>query len=459
MNVYGDGDYTLSKSIEYNANEKAYFLAATTSYKSNGQNDGLLIKTDSTGKLIWEKYFGDKGSDEFSCIKKSADNNYFICGTYMNPTNVDYDIWVLKVDSNGNILWDKKMEFANWDFARSLVATSDSGCIIVGETNSIENQSDVLFVKFDKDGVEEWQKVNFKYGEDKVRLIRPYIGNRYLISYTLNESTDSAKTYVSIVNGAAQELRKFNFGTVQGDIVNGVDYQSNGNIIIAGALYNKNYNRLIKHLIITDSLFNVLIIDSGSVAKGEAVYKDVKCLSNDNIIKVEETKQIGWNMYGTYDIRFEASSSMNDFITGPVYGLYYDDVPEEMYVVNDTIIALTGSSENFGPAYNHAFLLTMKPIDGRTSLTKEVYIAGVKSVQFDRLLTCNFVHESLIVNLNLTNACFQIINQLGQVFELPQERLSIQSVAINCNSLSNGIYYLNINSNNQNQVIKFVVSK
>ena len=67
---------------------------------------------------------------------QTPDEGYIIIGSSWIPDETnDYDMWLIKVDKNGNMMWDKKFNRSESDHGWSIDQTVDGGFIITGETN------------------------------------------------------------------------------------------------------------------------------------------------------------------------------------------------------------------------------------------------------------------------------------------------------------------------------------
>lgn len=128
--------------------------------KNNGESDIWLIKVDDAGKLVWEKSFGGSQFDAAHSVSPSRDGGFIITGNSKSidkDTNAnagENDIWLIKTDASGNMVWQKSFGGSGLDFGFDVVETSTGAVIIVGETSStdfegVENRgkSDAVIIK------------------------------------------------------------------------------------------------------------------------------------------------------------------------------------------------------------------------------------------------------------------------------------------------------------------------
>ncbi|MEO0049813.1 MAG: hypothetical protein ABIK42_01550, partial [candidate division WOR-3 bacterium] len=130
-----------------------YIIAGGTEY------DVYLIKTDANGNLLWERTFGGENDDWGCSVQQTSDGGYIIAGFTMSFGAGDWDVYLIKTDGNGNLLWERTFGGENDDRGYSVQQTSDEGYIIAGYTWSFgAGRADVYLIKTDDNGNPLWQK-------------------------------------------------------------------------------------------------------------------------------------------------------------------------------------------------------------------------------------------------------------------------------------------------------------
>ena len=81
-------------------------IGATESY-GNGLTDLYIIKTNNIGEIMWHKTFGGPNIDYGNSIVETIDSGFIACG-YSNCQNLNYDVFIVKVDKNGDLEWSKR---------------------------------------------------------------------------------------------------------------------------------------------------------------------------------------------------------------------------------------------------------------------------------------------------------------------------------------------------------------
>jgi hypothetical protein len=149
----GGSDDDYGSSIAQRTDGGYIIVGYTYSY-GEGSTDVWLVKTDAYGNIVWDKTFGGSGAEYGNDVAQTSDGGYIIAG-YTNS----FDVWLIKTDASGNEEWDKTFGGVNSDEGKSVAQTADGGYIITGYTYSYgSGYGDVWLIKTDASGNEEWNK-------------------------------------------------------------------------------------------------------------------------------------------------------------------------------------------------------------------------------------------------------------------------------------------------------------
>jgi len=136
-----------------------YAIAGYTKSFGAGEWDVYVVKLDANGNLQWTKTIGGKNDDRGTSLTPTSDGGYAIAGRTNSFGAGDYDVYVVKLDANGNLQWTKTIGGKNDDAGLSLIQTSDGGYVIAGGTDSFgAGKADVYVVKLDAKGNLQWTK-------------------------------------------------------------------------------------------------------------------------------------------------------------------------------------------------------------------------------------------------------------------------------------------------------------
>jgi hypothetical protein len=150
--TYG-GTYSEWASSVQQTSDGGYIVAGRTYSFGAGLDDIFLIKTDANGNIQWAKTYGGTNYDYAYSVQHTSDGGYIVAGSTESFGAGGWDIFLIKTDANGNIIWAKTYGGTDWDFASSVQQTSDGGYIVAGYTLSFgAGLHDIFLIKTDANG-------------------------------------------------------------------------------------------------------------------------------------------------------------------------------------------------------------------------------------------------------------------------------------------------------------------
>ncbi|RKT00875.1 T9SS type A sorting domain-containing protein [Chryseobacterium defluvii] len=182
---------------------------------NKGSSDYWIVKLNALGNIVWQKTYGGQAQDIATSVKQTTDGGYIVTG-YSSSSNGDItgnhgqnttDYWVVKLDSSGNLQWQKALGGTSNERAFEIQQTSDGGYIVSGDTYS-SNSGDISstafgsgrdfwIVKLGSTGNITWEKRFGGSGEDNAYSISQTSDSGYIVSGT----TTSINGNISFNNG------------------------------------------------------------------------------------------------------------------------------------------------------------------------------------------------------------------------------------------------------------------
>lgn len=213
----------------------------------NPYGDIYLLKVDADGNEVWQKSFYDEGNDYgFQIINSSQNDGYVFVGSkhgFFDDVHADFkthdaDILLIKVDENGNQVWKKTYGSSEHDFGYSVCNAPDGGYYLLGSSQSYGNGSfDMLLIKTDSEGNEEWHKSfgGTKYEYGK-KLVPSLDGGLYLVGSSKSFGTDgSVDVFIVKTDEDGNEIWSETFGGPKDDFGEDIMTLPGGGCVIVGS--------------------------------------------------------------------------------------------------------------------------------------------------------------------------------------------------------------------------------
>ncbi len=336
-------------------------------FGNHGGYDAWLIKLNPAGSVEWKRCYGGSGDEWCHSVEQTVDGGYIFAGlTYSNNFDVsgnhgDSDAWIVKVDSSGNIQWQKCLGGSNLDVAQCVQQTKEGGYVVISRTNSLDGDVsdtkgsyDFWVVKLSETGQIEWQKSLGGTDEDNPYFIRQTTDGGYILTgetFSINGDVQSDQhgdgDYWVVKLSSTGELEwERALGGSFSDIGQEVIQTSDGGYLVLGHASSGNWDMTIhyggfdiwllklspngetewqKTLGGTDQDYSNAVIqtsDGGYLISGSTYSTDVDVKNNDGVldfwlVKLNELGQILWeDTYG--GAMGEVSQAMNLCLDGGV---------------------------------------------------------------------------------------------------------------------------------------------
>jgi hypothetical protein len=179
--IYGASGVDSCLSIRQTEPDLGYIVAGATSSSGAGGSDVWLLKLDGSGNVEWQKTYGGSGSDQAVAVSQT-DSGYIVAAQTSSFGMGSTDFWLLNLDTGGNILWQRSYGGASMDFLYDLQTVTGGGYIVAGQTMSFgAGGNDALLLKVDADGNIVWQKTYGGTLTDWAGSIQKTVGGGYIV--------------------------------------------------------------------------------------------------------------------------------------------------------------------------------------------------------------------------------------------------------------------------------------
>ncbi|KQK24938.1 secretion protein [Chryseobacterium aquaticum] len=166
-------------------------LASATSKQNNGY-DFHLVKLNQQGEEVWEKYFSGQNHDFLSATVATQEGGFAVVGTSYSSKSLDKkdnskggsDIWLIRINEFGDELWQKTLGTAQDEEAKAVIQTTDFGFFVAGNIQNAPKgfgSKDVIVSKLDKNGKELSQIILGGKGLDEVEKMIPTVDGGALL--------------------------------------------------------------------------------------------------------------------------------------------------------------------------------------------------------------------------------------------------------------------------------------
>jgi hypothetical protein len=173
-------------------------------------DDVYLVKCDNSGNVIWEKFYGGTGDDEGLCVQQTGDGGFIVAGYFRSVSTNSKEAWLLKTDSSGDTLWTRTFgDTSGSDEFSSVDQTQDSGYVLVGTTTSWGDiYGNLYLVKTNGSGDLLWYRTYGEEGhnEDGYCIQQISDGNYVIAGETTDLGPDGYNAWLLYVEGPASGI-------------------------------------------------------------------------------------------------------------------------------------------------------------------------------------------------------------------------------------------------------------
>jgi len=237
---YGGYSHDQAYSIQQTGDGAFIVAGSAKNISGSSWNDIWVLKLGTTGDVEWQRVYGGENHDVAYSIQQTADGGYIVAGFISFVFRGETDVWVLKLDSSGDIEWQRAYSGSNSDTAKSIQQTNDGGYIVAGYTYSFgAEESDVLILKLSSSGDVEWQRTYGGSDGERVESIKQTNDGGYIVAGSTNANGAGLSNILILKLDSRGDIEwQKTYGESSGDRAFSIQQAPDGGYIVAGYTYS-----------------------------------------------------------------------------------------------------------------------------------------------------------------------------------------------------------------------------
>ncbi len=199
---YSSNGYDRANSVGQLSTSQLLVTGSSSSF-ADAPAQMYVLKLDIDGNRLWSRDFGGAEADGGNAIEILQDDSYFIGGYSQSSDSTSYNFAVWYFNADDELQWYKTYGTNGFDQILAIEKTNDNGLVLLGETNStIDGFADILLIRIDNNGDELWRNQIENLGVNKGYVIRHLSGDDFLIGGEVHDDVLDRKSSLLIkING------------------------------------------------------------------------------------------------------------------------------------------------------------------------------------------------------------------------------------------------------------------
>lgn len=230
--TYGGSDWDMAHKVEVYSD--GFLLIGDTYSYGEGNSDMYVVRTDLDGDTLWTRTFGGPMVDYGRGLEPLPDGGAILCGGY-SFSNIDMDAYFVRLDANGDLVWQNQYGGDSLELARDVVFTNDGGFCGIGTTESASEFSEMYHFKTDGDGNFQWGN-NWGQIDDQegYEMVERADGSFVTGGYTKTSGGGGKDFFMQFITWDGWWIQGRSYGDLQDEEAFSIDTTNTGGFVMAG---------------------------------------------------------------------------------------------------------------------------------------------------------------------------------------------------------------------------------
>jgi len=450
-------------------NDGGFIIVGSTIPPQEEFNNIYLIKTDEYGKVEWSSVYGDNdGVDSGTDVEQTPDGGYIVLGTTENWGAGGTDLMLIKFNSAGDYQWRKTYGSSSNDASSAMVPTTDGGYVLVGNTvPSSGIGKNIYLVKVDGEGNQKWENsYGGNSGTDAFDLVELSDGSILAVGF-IAVDTDF-QIYLIKVNANGNLLWEKSYGGTEYDVGYSINRTSDDGFIISGYTASKGAGGRDGYLVKVNSSGDLIWDKTYGSERSDEFSGAIEGLDGsfyavgNSVTRVTQNDQFK----SAFIVKTDADGNE---VWAKIFGGDLDDNLGEIHQANDGGLICIGGTASFGKS-DDIFLLKIGDSGTISNVENNLYVNVNKDFVLHQNYPNPFNPETTIKfsilngstnnrNVHVKLTVFDLLGNEIQNLVDDYKTEGTYEVKFNGGDLSSGVYVYKLSIDGRKEVIKMIQLK
>ena len=401
------GEYDNDRAARVKALCEGGYIIAGTSGPENidPQNQVCLIKLNPEGDILWTKKYGKSDREMAKDVSQTSEGGFIVTGSQILPGTGNTNIYLLKTDYQGNVLWDRNIGGAGLETGNSVIETTDGGYLIAGTSNDAGGLGgyDAYLIKTSSTGATLWDRFYGNAYLNNASAIIELPGGDLLMagSTAISNNTpwndDEADAWVVRMKSNGDFVYSKTFGGDMGDMFNCLKLLDNKQVLAGGYTKSLNPGKTQAYIVLLDIASGDLVWEKAFGKDGSETLSALDITPDGNIFATgtmgnyytnsqkafisllkPNGELINTNYISHPDVNVTSNSGIctadgGYFLTGETYfRTFPENRPDILYLKTDNTMSLVSLPEITGDTLfceGESLVLSVKDIPVESGIT------------------------------------------------------------------------------------------
>ncbi len=311
----------------------------------SGIHDIYLMKTDSLGNILWQQTYGGPFSERAASVKQLNDYGFVVVGTTRSFGAGGSDVYVIRTDSIGDTIWTRTYGDTSYDHGHNIIQTNDC-FLIVGFTGSYGLNGDIYVLKIDSLGDTIWTKAYGGIAQDGGwDIVETPDGGFIIAGYTLSFGGWLANVYIVKIDSLGDTLWTKAYGGNDNDEGFSITKAIDGGYVISGYTESFGAGEVDFYLLKINSVGDTLWTRTYGGSLSDFGSKVIQSSEGNGYLISGSSESFG---AGGRDVFLVKTNVNGDTLWTRTYGGNFHDGGKAEKVTMDGGYIIVGSTQSFG---------------------------------------------------------------------------------------------------------------